>query len=219
EDSAVDGTDLCPVPSLESPPGAGGSPALPLLHGLFERFGAVCLAVIILLQSGDPVRAADSLVWRTDKNLVAADIESWPLSEVLESISTATGWQIYVEPDTEYTVTTRFQNLRPADALRRLLGELNFALLPQTNGPVKLFIYRNSVHEATQLIQVARKARPEASKAIPNELIVRLKPGAKESIDALAKRLGAKVVGRLDGLNAYRLQFADADAAQNARAE
>ena len=221
ENSAECGTDHWPVPSVESPTGAGGSPVPPLLPTLFQSwFGAAALALIILLQSGNPVRAADSLVWRTDKNLVAADIESWPLSEVLESISTATGWQIYVEPDTEYTVTTRFQNLRPADALRRLLGELNFALLPQTNGPVKLFIYRNSVHEATQLIQVARKARPEAaSKAIPNELIVRLKPGAKESIDALAKRLGAKVVGRLDGLNAYRLQFADADAAQNARAE
>src|SRR5439155_12995895 len=221
DNSAEGGTDHGPVPSVESPTGAGGSPALPLLQRLFQSWsGAAALAVIILLQSGDPVRAADSLVWRTDKNQVDADIESWPLSEVLESISSATDWQIYVEPDTEYTVTTRFQNLKPPEALRRLLGELNFALLPQTNGPVKLFIYRNSVHEATQLIQVARKARPEAaSKAIPNELIVRLKPGAKESIDALAKRLGAKVVGRLDGLNAYRLQFDDEAAAQSARAE
>src|SRR2546421_4594544 len=178
----------------------------------------VCLAWVFCLRSVLPMNAADSLVWRAEKNQVDADIESWPLSEVLESISSATDWQIYVEPDTEYTVTTRFQNLKPPGALRRLLGELNFALLPQTNGPVRLFIYRNSVHEATQLIQVARKARPEAaSKAIANELIVRLKPGAKESIDALAKRLGAKVGGRLDGLNAYRLQFADADASQHSR--
>src|SRR5947207_14799778 len=118
--------------------------------------------------------------------------------EVFESISSATDWQIYVEPDTEYTVTTRFHNLKPADALRRLLGELNCALLPQTNRPVKLFIYRNSVHEATHLIQVARKARPEAArKAIPDELIMRLKPGATASNDALAKGLGTKVVCRL----------------------
>src|SRR5213595_2781581 len=179
----------------------------------------VCLAWVFCLRSVLPMNAADSLVWRAEKNQVDAEIESWPLSEVLESISSATGWQIYLEPDTEYTVTTRFHNLKPPDALRRLLGELNFALLPQTNGPVKLFIYRNSVHEANHLIQVARKPRPEASKAIPNELIVRLKPGAKESIDALAKRLGAKVVGRLDGLNAYRLQFDNEAAAQSARAE
>jgi hypothetical protein len=144
DNSAEGGTDRWPVQSGGSPTGAGGSPALPLLQTLFQSwFGAAALAVIILLQSGDPVRAADSLVWRPDKNQVDADMESWPLSEVLESISTATGWQVYVEPDTEYTVTTRFQNLKPPDALRRLLGELNFALLPQTNGPVRLFIYRN----------------------------------------------------------------------------
>ena len=164
--------------------------------------------------------AADALVWRAGENQVEAEIESWPLSRVLESIASATGWQIYVEPDTHYTVTTRFHKLKPADALRRLLGELNFALLPQTSGPTKLFIYRTSVQEATQLIQLPRKAKADAaSKRIPNELIVTLKPGAKESIDALAKRLGGKVVGRLDNLNAYRLQFENETAAQNARAE
>jgi len=94
---------------------------------------------------------------------------------------------IYFEPDTEYTVTSRFHRLKPSEALRRLLGELNFALLPQINGPAKLFIYRNSVHDATQLIQVAKKPKTDpGSNSIPNELIVRLKPGGKESIDALA---------------------------------
>src|SRR5207244_1796083 len=165
--------------------------------------------------------AADSLVWRPEQNQVDAQIESWPLSKVLQSISSATGWQIYVEPDTQYTVTTRFRKLKPADALRRLLGELNFALLLQTDGPTRLFIYRTSVHEATQLIQLPRKPKVEtaASRSIRNELIVALKPGVKGNIDALAKRLGAKVVGRLDGLNAYRLQFENEAAAQNARME
>src|SRR5205814_1753013 len=80
--------------------------------------------------------------------------------------------------------------------------------------------YRTSVHEATQLIQLPKKNRGQtgAGKAIPNELIVTLKPGSKESIEALAKRLGAKIIGRLDGLNAYRLQFDNEAAAQNARA-
>ncbi len=50
---------------------------------------------------------------------------------------------------------------------------------------------------------------------IPNELIVRLKPGAK--IDDLARLLGAKVIGRIDSLNAYRLQFEDQTAADAAR--
>src|SRR5439155_13883416 len=49
----------------------------------------------------------------------------------------------------------------------------------------------------------------------PNELIVRLKPGAK--IENIARQLGAKVIGRIDGLNAYRLQFEDQTAADAAR--
>ena len=43
-----------------------------------------------------------------------------------------------------------------------------------------------------------------------NELLVKVKPGA--DIDALAKSLGAKVIGRLDKLGLYRLQFDNAAA-------
>jgi hypothetical protein len=187
---------------------------------LVKSSAVAWLALAIWLGLPCMAGAADPLVWRADRNQVDAEIESWPLPKVLEAIASATGWQIYVEPDTQYTVTSRFQQLKPPEALRRLLGELNFALLPQTNGPARLFIYRNSVHDATQLIQVAKKTRADpGTNSIPNELIVRLKPDAKESIEALAKRLGAKVVGKIDGLNAYRLQFEDASAAQNARAE
>jgi len=179
-----------------------------------------CLVLAIWMGVSHWGSAADALVWRTGANQVDAEIESWPLPKVLESIASATGWQIYVEPDTDYTVKSRFQRLGPPEALRRLLGDLNFALLPQTNGPTRLFIYRNSVRDATQLIQIAKKPKADSStNSLQNELIVRLKPGSKESIDALAKRLGAKVVGRIDSLNAYRLQFEDAAAAQDARAE
>ena len=187
----------------------------------FAGLSAVAwLALAVWLGTAQRGSAAEALVWQTDLDQVDAEIESWPLPKVLEAIASATGWQIYFEPDTEYTVTSRFHRLKPSEALRRLLGELNFALLPQTSGPARLFIYRNSVHDATQLIQVAKKPKTDSgSNSIPNELIVRLKPGGKESIDALAKRLGAKVAGRIDGLNAYRLLFDDAAGAQNARAE
>ncbi len=180
--------------------------------------GIAWAGLAVWLRLAQPGMAADALDWRTDPDLVNAEIEAWPLQKVLEAISTATGWQIYFDPDIQYTVTTRFQRLKPSEALQRLLGELNFALVPQSHGPSRLFIYRNSVREATQLIQIARKPKPDsANNPIPNELIVRLKPG--ESIDTLAKRLGAKVAGRIEGLNAYRLQFDDAAATQSARAE
>src|SRR5256885_1593801 len=98
--------------------------------------------------------ATEGIQWNSSGDVVDAQIEGWPLPKVLGAIATSTGWQIYVEPDTRYTVSTRFRKLKPAEALRRLLGELNFALLPQTNGPAKFFVYRTTVHEATQLIVV-----------------------------------------------------------------
>ncbi|TMA49352.1 MAG: hypothetical protein E6J83_01860, partial [Deltaproteobacteria bacterium] len=102
------------------------------------------------------LEAAEYLTWHTDQNRVDARVESWPLPKVLEAISSATGWEIYVEPDTQRAVTTRFESLKPPDALRRLLGDLNFAVLPQTNGPAKLFVYRKSLGDATQLVQIAK---------------------------------------------------------------
>jgi len=85
-------------------------------------------------------------------------------------------------------------------------------LVPASNAPPKLLVYKTSVKEATQRIAPLGKRKP---KRIEDELIVKLKPG--ESIDDIAKRLGAKVVGRIDGLNAYRLRFGDADSADSAR--
>lgn len=167
---------------------------------------------------GGRCAAAAALTWRADRDRVDAEIEAWPLARTLQAIASATGWQIYAEPDAQRTVTARFHDLKPAEALRRLLGELNFAVLPQSGGPTKLFVYRTSVHAATHLIQAGPKSTP-ARKPIPNELLVTLKPGAKESIEALARRLGAKVTGRIDSLNAYRLQFEDEAAAQAARSE
>src|SRR2546430_17159223 len=114
DNSREGGTDYRPVPPGASPTGAGRSPALRLLPTLFQSwFGAAALAVIILLQSGNPVRAADSLVWRRDKNLVGADNGLWALSEMVESISTATGWENFVEAGMEFTLPTTVPKFRP----------------------------------------------------------------------------------------------------------
>jgi len=156
------------------------------------------------------------LKWNRTKDQVSADINSGNLRNVLEEVAAATGWQVFLEPNTSRSISTKFNNLPPGDALQRLLGDVNFALVPATNGPSKLYVFRTTQVNATQLVEPAKAdSEPSQSKAIPNELIVRLKPGAK--IDELAKLLGAKVVGRIDGLNAYRLQFEDASAADSAR--
>jgi hypothetical protein len=148
--------------------------------------------------------------------LVTADIQHTSLATLLDQIALTTGWRIYLEPGTTQTVSAKFRDLAPGEALRRLLGDLNFALVPSTNAAPLLYVFRTSRENATQLVNPVQPRKSEStSKAIPNELVVRLKPGAK--IDEIARLLGAKVIGRIDGLNAYRLQFEDEDAANAAR--
>lgn len=161
----------------------------------------------------------DAVVWHADRQQMDAQVESQPLGQVLEDVASATRWQVYVEPDLEVPVSARFKGLPSGEALRLLLGDLNFALLPQTDGPAKLFVFEKSLHHATRLVR-PRDPRPPARTAepIPDELIVRLKDGAETSIEALAEKLGATVVGKLDALGAYRLKFPDAAAANTARA-
>ena len=77
-----------------------------------------CALLIALSMGLFPSRAADSLNWRKEKDSVDADIQSWSLLRTLESISEATGWQVYLEPGTKKTVSTRFKE-RPKD---RALG-------------------------------------------------------------------------------------------------
>ena len=180
-------------------------------------FTAVLSSGWLALWLGSPhwSGAADSLLWRQNENRVTAEISSWDLPTLLENVAAATGWQIYLEPDTKLSISTKFENRPPGDALRLLLGNLSFALLPQTNAPSQLLVFRTSRQEATQLVRPIAKRSDPTAKPIPNELVVKLKPGAK--IDELAKKLGAKVVGRADGLNAYRLSFDSAQATQAAR--
>jgi hypothetical protein len=147
---------------------------------------------------------------------VSADIKGGKLLPLLEQVAAITGWQVFLEPDTTCTVSAKFDRLPPGEALHLLLHDLNFALVPATNASSKLFVFRSTMQNATQSVRPAKPADAAAKgKVIANELIVRLKPGAK--IDELAKLLGAKVTGHIDSLNAYRLQFEDAAATDAAR--
>jgi hypothetical protein len=162
------------------------------------------------------IAAQEPFAWRAADNRMDADIHSLPLPEFLEKLAASTGWEIYVEPEAEHTVSAKFKNLPPGDALKFLLGKLNFALLPQRNAPPSLFVFSTSMKEATLRI-LPPAVTDQKDGIIPNELIVTLKPGSGVNIDDLARQLGAKVVGRADGLNSYRLQFEDEASATAAR--
>lgn len=178
------------------------------------------LAAVLLPGCGAAAGAAqtvtNALIWRAAERQMDADIQGWSLDTLLGELATQTGWAVFVEPETRLTVSTRFKGLPAAEALRRLLDRLNFALLPQSNGPPHLLVFRTSMQDATVTVPARQSDRASASpKPIPNELIVRVKPGT--DIEALARALGAEIVGRLDGLNAYRLRFKQAGDTDSAR--
>jgi thermitase len=184
------------------------------LRGWFFAFAFVAFGLFASL----PTRtfAADTLNWQTNQNRVSADIKSSELLQVLETIAGKTGWKVFVEPETLHTVSVKFKDLPPGEALHLLLGDVNFALLPGTNSSHRLYVFRTTMQRATQQVNPrTAEAKATAPKTVPNELIVRLKPGMK--IDELAKLLGAKVIGHIDLLNAYRLQFDDQAASDAAR--
>src|SRR4051812_39702385 len=184
-----------------------------------SRCWPAAFLLLVFIAFGNPALAEDALFWNTNANRVTADIRSTELFRVLQGISASTGWKVFVGPETAHRVSTKFNNLPPGEALHLLLGNVNFAFMPETNGKPRLYVFRTSAGHATQLMQPARLgAKSEVvAKKMPGELVVRLKPGAK--IEDIAKALGARVIGQIDGLNAYRLKFDDETATETARAQ
>ena len=158
--------------------------------------------------------ATNSLVWQTAADTVSADIRGESLWPLLEDIAHQTGWHIFVEPGLEAKTDVKFSRLSASDALKKLLGDLNFAFVPKTNEADHLYVFATTMRAATQRVNVATTNKTAVAKHVPNELIIKVKPGT--DIDALAKALGAKVTGRDDALGIYRLQFDDAAATDTA---
>jgi hypothetical protein len=170
--------------------------------------GLVAAVVLLAL----PLGAANALVWNGATDRVDADLRDVALWPFLEDLAHKTGWHIFIEAGTDKTVSTKFKNLPSGEALKMVFGDLNFALVPQTNGPTCLYVFRTALGNATKPVTVRK-----AASHVPNELIVKLKPGA--NIDNLAKLVGATVTGRNDKLGIYRLQFPDAAATDAALAQ
>lgn len=157
------------------------------------------------------------LNWNPKTEKVDAALQGEPLSEVLSDIAALADWEVLIEPGLQATVSTRFEGLPAHQALRRILGNLNFAVLPGENGRKNLYIYRNSVRAATRQLHSEVENRPFQSRRIENEIIATLNSDSPEAVEKLAGALNAEVVGKIAGLNAYRLRFQNKDDAARAR--
>jgi len=173
----------------------------------FAAIFCVCAAL-----SFSAVAQTNSLVWHKTNDRVDASIHHEALMPLLRSISAQTGWHIFVEPGAAHVASTKFQNLPTGDALKMLLGDLNFALVPKVNSAPELYVFFTTMKNATRQVVAAAPA-----KHVANELMVKVKPGT--DIKALAKILGANITGAMDKYGVYRLQFADANATDAALAQ
>lgn len=190
------------------------------------RLAAMLLALVAIALSALPLPApaGDStplpgfLRWHRAERRVDADIRQWPLQATLERVAAATGWKVFVEPDIGGTVAARFENRPEREALAALFSEVNFALVPSTNGSRRLLVYRSDSSKAILPIRPAATEKSTGgSNELRRELVVRLKNGSKADAEALAKRLGARLVGSLPEFGAYRLEFDDESSASKAR--
>jgi Subtilase family len=162
-----------------------------------------------------PLKAeTNTLVWHKNQDTVDADISSWNVLQLLEHVAANTGWKVYLDPGAIHGVSVKFKGMPSSEALHAMLGNLNFMLVPETNAQWRFYVFRVSRQQATRLV-----APPKVAKPIPNQLVVTLKPGSKTKIEDLARALNAKIIGRMDGQNAYLLQFPDATATQLAGAQ
>ena len=182
------------------------------MNDALKRIYPLLAGLMLILGLALPAAGANALVWNRDTDRMTADLRGVTLWPLLEEVAHKTGWNIFVEPGTDNSVSTKFKDLPTGDALKMVIGNLNFAFVPQTNGPTSLYIFRTTMAKATQAVAVSKPATHVAG-----ELIVKLKPGA--DIDALAKQVGAKVIGRNDKLGIYRLQFPDDAASGTALGE
>lgn len=194
-----------------------------MVHGQWAR--ALCAALAVLLASHTLLRAAVStsdVHIRYDRGNASLDahVEELELPRVATRISKATGWKVLYDPESDARISVRFKRAPLAEGLRKLLGDLNYSLIPEASGGAKLLIYRSSPSQATKVVYARSSlTRSSARNVIANELVVGLDPNSDQTIDEIAKELGGKVVARLEGENAYRLAFEDKEAADSAHAK
>ena len=152
----------------------------------------------VLLLSATISRAANSIVWDAKTSSVSADVRGEQLWPLLTAIAHQTGWHIFLEPGLDRKADVKFAKLNSGEALKKLLGDLNFALVPKTNEADHLYVFATTMRAATRRVDAAVTNQPAMQRHVANQLMVKLKPGA--NVDALAKLVGAKVVGRNDKL-------------------
>lgn len=133
---------------------------------------------------------------------VSADVDGWGLTKTLTALVTKTGWQVFIEPGTRPSrrASAKFDDASTGTALSQLLPGIKFSLTSRPNTPAQLLLYSTTAARATEAVKLK-------TKRLKNQLVVALKRNSEKTIEEIANNLGAKVVGKIPAINAYRLEF------------
>src|SRR3954451_9762784 len=100
---------------------------------MMNRRKATAVAATIFFASLLACSAADALRWDAGRDRMDATVETWTVPQLLQHVATATGWEIYLDPETTNRIPASFSGKQTGEALRRLLGDYSYALVPETN--------------------------------------------------------------------------------------
>jgi hypothetical protein len=182
--------------------------------GMNTIFKRLFCAMALLTAAASFAGGTNTINWRKDR--VDADVRQYDLQPLLKTIERKTGWEVFMEPGVSHTASVRFKDFKPGDALRALLGNLNYALVPQSNHIVRLLVFRSEMKAATARIDAGVSSEDAALlKRVPNELIARFK--SRADAERWATLVGAKITGSIPELNAYRFEFLDTETTEHAR--
>ncbi len=102
--------------------------------------------------------AADSVVWHPKARTFDMNVRAMGLEQLLGVIKAETGWEVLVEPGLEGRVAVKFRNKPAADAMRLLLDDKRFSLVPRAKGGTQLTVYARNRRGATQAVAAAMLA-------------------------------------------------------------
>src|SRR5438552_7805145 len=166
-----------------------------------RRLALALLAAALAAAAGRSDEGAPERVIRYDRDLLTVRLTSVPVTDVLDELGRQAGAEIRGQVRDPRAVSVEFEAVPLADALHRLLGDQNFALVYGNEGRLK------SV-SLLGVPQTAAAPTPAAAASPANQ------PAAPASVmDALANHPPIAVTGRLGdvigGHDATLLQLAD----------
>lgn len=142
-------------------------------HDGFGRIQMIC--TLVWLAFGLHAQGADHLQWNRESHRVNANLDGWKLARVVQEVARQSGWEVYAEAGLTRKVSVKFKDLPTGVALRRFLGDLNFAVMPRRDGAPRLYVFETSKSAARTRILVERQERSEFPPAI-RAALERLKP-------------------------------------------